>query len=59
MLSTDCRLVIEKVEGRLEGRHAKVLLRWRRLVFLRLVLAAIPIFNLLVFKLPMSLQKRL
>ena len=59
MLRTDWNPVIEKVERRLEGRQAKILSRGGCLVLLRSVLTGIPIFYLLVYKLPIRVGKRL
>ena len=51
--------MIEKVERRLAGWQAKLLSRGRRLVLFKSILAAIPIFYLLVYKLPIGVGKRL
>ena len=55
----DWDLGIEKVERRLEGWQAKLLSRAGQLVFLWLVLATIPIFQLSLYKLPIGVGKRL
>ena len=59
MLRTDWNPISETVERRLEGCKAKLLSRGRRLVLLRSILAAISIFHLSVFKLPIRVRKRL
>ena len=56
---TNWNLVIEKVERRLEGWQAKLLSSAGRLVLMRSVLAAIPIFYLSVYKLPIDVWRRL
>ena len=59
MLRTYWDPVIEKVERRLEGWQAKILSRGGRMVLLRSILTAIPIFYLSVYKLPIEVGKRL
>ena len=51
--------VVGKVEQRLEGWKAKVLLKGGRLVLLKSVLSVIPTFYLFVFKIPASIEQRL
>ena len=51
--------VIEKVERRLEGWPAKSLSKPGRLVLLESILAAIPIFQLSVYKLSIGVGRRL
>ena len=56
---TDWDPIIEKVERRLEGWQAKLLSRAGQLVLLRSVFAAIPIFQLSLYKLSIEVGKRL
>ena len=51
--------MIDKVEHHLEGWQSRVLSRGGRPVLLQLVLSAIPIFYLFVFRLPAGVGRRL
>ena len=55
---TDWDPIIEKVERRLEGWLAKLVSRAGGLVLLQSVLAAIPIFQQFMYKLPIGVGKR-
>ena len=55
----DWQSVVGKVEQRLEGWKTKVLSKGGRLVLLKSVLSAIPSFYLSIFKIPVSIERKL
>ena len=55
----DWQSVVGKVEQRLEGWKAKVLSKGGRLVLMKSVLSAIPTFYLSVFKIPVSIERKI
>ena len=55
----DWQPVFEKVETRLGGWRARLLSRGGRLVLLKSVLAAIPIYYLSIFRIPAGVRRRL
>ena len=55
----DWQPVFEKVEARLGGWRARLLSRGGRLVLLKSVLAAIPIYYMSIFRMPAGVRRRL
>ena len=55
----DWQPVFEKVETRLGGWRACLLSRWGRLILLKAVLAAIPVYYMLICKMPAGIRRRL
>ena len=55
----DWQPIFEKVETRLGGWRARLLSRGGRLVLLKSVLAAIPIYYMLIFRMPAGVRRRL
>ena len=51
--------VFEKVETRLGGWRARLLSRGGRLILLKAVLATIPIYDMSIFTMPISVRRRL
>ena len=55
----DWQPVFEKVETRLGGWRARLLSRGGRLILLKVILAAIPIYYMSIFTMPAGLRRRL
>ena len=55
--SRDWQPVLEKVETRLGGWRARLLLRGGRLVMLKAVLSAIPTYFMSIFQIPMGVRR--
>ena len=59
LCTQDWQPVLEKVESRLAGWRARLLSQWGRLVLLKAVLAAIPIYFMSIFRMPIGVRRRL
>ena len=55
----DWQPIFEKVETRLGGWRARLLSRGGRLILLKVVVAAMPIYYMLIFMMPAGVRRRL